>query len=207
MQHYSNDKFKKICKELEELDRQFLIKGVPKEYKEIWTPSNEVKLWQIPRSSAEILKAFALANKSKVILEMGTSAGYSALWLASAASQYGGKVYTIEIAKPKIRMAKKFFKKSGLNQFIKLIEGEIKEVLKKWNKKIDLVFLDADKHNYLNYIKQIEPFLKKGSVVIADNALDFGYLMKDYIDYVSKNPKYFSFLLKIDHGFMISIKL
>ena len=106
-------KILKICDELEKLNETFLIKGVPEEYKEIWVPNNEIKLWQIPRTSAEVLKCFALANKSKVILELGTSAGYSAIWLASAARQFDGKVYTIELAKPKIEMAKNILKKQN----------------------------------------------------------------------------------------------
>ena len=199
--------FLETCVELEKLDETFLIQGVPEEYKEIWVPNNEIKLWQIPRTSAEVLKSFALANKSKVILELGTSAGYSAIWLASAAREFNGKVYTIELTKPKIEMARKYFEKAKLDKFIEQIEGKISEVLEQWNKEIDFVFLDADKQNYLTYIKQFEPFLKKGSVVIADNASDFGHLMKDYLEYVSKSSKYFSFLLNIDHGLMISVKL
>lgn len=199
--------FLKVCEELEKLDETFLIKGVPEEYKEIWVPNNEIKLWQIPRTSAEVLKAFALSNKSKVVLELGTSAGYSALWLASAVKQFDGKVYTIELAKPKIEMAKKYFKKAKLDKYIEQIEGRISDVLGKWNKKVDFVFLDADRQNYLAYVKQFEPFLKSGSIIIADNASDFGHLMKDYLDYVSKSSKYYSFLLNIDHGLMVSIKL
>ena len=143
--------FLKVCEELEKLDETFLIKGVPEEYKEIWVPNNEIKLWQIPRTSAEVLKAFALSNKSKVVLELGTSAGYSALWLASAVRQFDGKVYTIELAKPKIEMARKYFKKTKLDKYIEQIEGKISEVLGKWNKKVDFVFLDADKQNYLAF--------------------------------------------------------
>lgn len=199
--------FLEVCTELEKLDETFLIKGVPDEYKEIWVPNNEIKLWQIPRTSAEVLKSFALANKSKVILELGTSAGYSAIWLASAVRQFDGKVYTVELAKPKIEMARKYFEKAKLDKFIEQIEGKISEVLGQWNKEIDFVFLDADKQNYLMYIKQFEPFLKKGSVIIADNVSDFGHLMKDYLGYVSQNSNYYSFLLKIDHGLMISVKL
>ncbi|MEK7587108.1 MAG: class I SAM-dependent methyltransferase [Patescibacteria group bacterium] len=199
--------FLEVCTELEKLNEIFLIKGVPDEYKEIWVPNNEIKLWQIPRTSAEVLKSFALANKAKVILELGTSAGYSAIWLASATRHFDGKVYTVELAKPKIEMAKKYFEKAKLDKFIEQIEGKISEVLEKWNKEIDLVFLDADKQNYFAYIKQFEPFLKKGSVVIADNVSDFGHLMKDYLEYVSRNPKYYSFLLNIDHGLMISVRL
>lgn len=201
------ENFLKVCRELENLDKTFLIKGVPEEYKDVWVPNNEIRLWQIPRTSAEVLKAFVLANKSKVILELGTSAGYSAIWLASAVRHFGGKVYTVDMAKPKIEIAKKYFKKAGLEKYIKQIVGNASDVLSKWNKKVDLVFLDADKPNYLKYIKQFEPFLKKGSIIIADNTLDFGHLMRDYLKYVSGSPKYYSFLLGIDHGLTVTIKL
>jgi len=199
--------FLKVCEELEKLDKTFLIKGVPEEYKKTCPLINEIKLWQIPRTSAKVLKAFALSNKSKVILELGTSSGYSALWLASATRQFDGKVYTIELAKPKVEIARKYFQKSKLDKYIEQIEGKISEVLEKWNKKVDFVFIDADKKNYLAYTKQFEPFLKSGSIIIADNALDCGHLMKDYLDYVSKSSRYYSFLLNIDNGLMISINL
>jgi len=180
---------------------------VPEEYKNIWVPQNEIRLWSIPRTSAEILKFLVLAKKAKVVLELGTSAGYSTIWLASAVRQFGGKIYTIELAKPKIEMAKQYLNKARLNNYVEQIEGDISEVLDRWDKEIDFIFLDADKQNYLDYLNKIEPFLKKGAILIADNASDFGHLMKDYLEYVSKNPKYFSFLLNIDHGLMISIKL
>lgn len=199
--------FEKVCKELEKLNETFVIKGIPKEYAGVWTPKNEIKLWSVGRTSAQILKSFALAKKPKITLELGTSAGYSTIWLASATRQFGGQIYTIEMARPKIEMAAKYFKKTKLDKYIVQIDGRISDVLKKWNKKLDFVFLDADKKNYLNYIKNIEPFLNKGAIVIADNACNYGYLMKDYLNYVSKSKKYYSFLLNIDHGLMISIKL
>ncbi len=138
---------------------------------------------------------------------MGTSAGYSGMWLASAVEENQGKVYTVELAKPKIDMAAKTFKDSGLENSVQQIEGNVSAVLNNWDKQIDMVFLDADKMNYLSYIKKFEKFLRKGSVVIADNATDFGYLMEDYIEYVSNNQNYHSFLLDIDNGLMVSIRL
>ena len=67
--------------------------------------------------------------------------------------------------------------------------------------------MDADKSNYLNYIKQIEPFLNKGSIIISDNAIDFAKLMKDYLNYVKTNEKYCSYLISLDNGLMVSVKL
>ena len=201
------ENFQKIAKELEALDKTFVIKGMPKEYEGIWTPNNEIRLWSIPRQSAEILRLLVLIKQPKLILELGTSAGYSTIWLASGARHYGGKVYTIELAKPKIEIAKKYFKKAGIAKHIKKIEGKISDVLRDWDKKIDFVFLDADKENYLSYIKQLEPFLNNNAVIVADNASDYKDFMKDYLIYVITSDKYHSYLLNIDHGLMVSVKL
>ena len=67
--------------------------------------------------------------------------------------------------------------------------------------------MDADKSNYLNYIKQIEPFLNKEAIIISDNAIDFAELMKDYLNYVKSNEKYYSYLIPLDNGLMVSVKL
>jgi predicted O-methyltransferase YrrM len=199
--------FEQTCTRLESLDKTFLIEGVPHEYKDVWAPNNEIKLWQIPRTSAEVLRAFALGNKAQTVLELGTSAGYSAIWLASAVEEFGGKVYTVELAKPKIEMAKQSFAEAGLSNSIEQIEGEAGKVLDNWDKEIDIVFLDADKPNYLSYIQKFEKHLKAGSMIIADNATDFADSMQDYLEYVTTSNRYYSFLLNIDHGLMISIKL
>lgn len=202
------DSFLKVSEELEKLNNTFRIEGSPPEYKGVWLPNNEVRLWSIPRSSAELLKLFVLSRKPKTILELGTSAGYSAIWMASALKEWrGGKIYTIELAKPKIDMAREYFRKAKVEDYIIQLQGEISKVLKEWNKKIDFVFMDADKSNYLNYIKQIESHLNDGAVIIADNAIDFKHLMKDYLDYVTKSEKYHSYLIPLDNGLMVSIKI
>ena len=201
------ENFQKIVEELEALDKTFVIKGSPKEYEKIWVPNNEIRLWSIPRQSAEILKSLVLIKQPKLILELGTSAGYSTIWLASGARHYGGKVYTIELTKPKIEIAKKYFQKAGVAENIEQLEGKIFDILSNWDKKIDFVFLDADKGNYISYIKQLEPSLSNNAVIVADNASDYRDLMKDYLIYVTTSGKYHSYLLNIDHGLMISVKL
>ena len=128
--------------------------------------------------------------------------------MASALKQLGkGKIYTIELAKPKIEMAGKYFKKAKVREYISQLEGEISKLLIKWNKKIDFVFMDADKINYLSYIKEIEPFLNKRAIIVADNAINFTDLMKDYLHYVKTSEKYFSYLIPLDNGLMVSVKL
>lgn len=202
-----DDNFERVSKELEQLAQTYSVPKGSKGYEEVWVPGDEVKMWSVPRQSAELLRKYVIDTKAKTILELGTSSGYSTIWLASGAKENGGKVFTIEMAKPKIEIAQKYIKEAGLNDYVEIIEGKIEDALKNWNKQIDFVFLDADKMNYKKYIEQIEPFLNKGAVIIADNAIDFGDLMKDYLEYVKESGKYSSTLLEMDNGLMVSTKL
>jgi len=198
--------FEKTIKELEKLDRKWIIKRIPKEHKDIWTPKNEVKLWSIKRSTAQLLKFLVVATKSKTILELGTSGGYSTLWLAHGAKTNRGKVYTIELFEPKIKLAKKHFKKAMLDDHIIQIPGEIKQELSKWNKKVDFVFMDANKHEYLKYTKMILPHLKKGGIIIADNAINHAHLMKDFLKFIENDKSLENCLVNIDDGLLLATK-
>ena len=67
--------------------------------------------------------------------------------------------------------------------------------------------MDADKSNYLKYIKQMECFLNKESIIISDKTINFAELMKDYLNYAKTSEKYHSYLVSLDNGLMISVKL
>lgn len=197
----------KVLGELERLDREWVVKGVPEAYKMIWVPKNEVRLWSVPRTTGQLLRTLVLAHKPKTILELGTSAGYSTLWLASAAAQYGGAIHTVEATQPKIDMARTYFERSGLSAAIHQIHGMAADVLRDWKAPIDFFFLDADKENYLAYLKAIEKQLRPGALIVADNATDFGPLMTDFLSYLRTNKRYESELIELDHGVFVAVKL
>ncbi|MDP1884456.1 MAG: class I SAM-dependent methyltransferase [Candidatus Moranbacteria bacterium] len=174
-----------------------------------------IKLWSVPRSTAELLEFFTVATKSKKILEIGTSAGYSTLYLAMGATYNKGNVVTLEKLKEKADLAMGNFKKSGLKN-ISLLVGSAEDILKK-NKfgKLDMIFLDADKENYGKYFDLLMPLLKKGGFIVADNVFDYGHMMKDYLDKVlgTKLPnsqsdrRVISYTLPIDNGVIITRKI
>lgn len=195
-----------VTKELEELDKTYSATKGSKGYENVWVPHDEVRLWSIPRKTGQLLRLFVLARRPQTILELGTSAGYSTIWLAAGARECGGKIYTVEMAQPKIEMATKNFERAGVKDQVEQIKGDIKEVLKKWDKPLDLVFLDADKMKYLSYVQQFERHLNRGAIIIADNATNFGNLMKDYLEYVTQNENYISHLVELDNGLMISVR-
>jgi len=202
------DNFKDAVQELEDLNSTYQMPSDTQGYEEVWLPpDNTVRMWSVPRTTAEFLKEFVETHKPGLILELGTSSGYSTLFLAAGARTYGGKVVTIEMAQPKIDIAQKYIDKVGFTEDIEIIQGKINDVLQTWERKIDLVFLDADKLNYLEYIKRIEPYLNEGAVIIADNAIDFGHLMEDYISYMQESEAYTTEMLKLDNGLLISKKV
>jgi len=149
-------------------------------------PGESIGLWSVPCKSAQMLENLAVLTGAKNILEVGTSAGYSALHLAHGASQNHGSVYTIENLAEKIDLAKNNFNTSRLKN-ITLIEGEALSILINWKrkKKLDLVFLDADKENYGKYFDLLVPLLKVGGLIVADNINDYGHMMEDYLQKVS----------------------
>lgn len=202
----SEERFRKVIEEIEKLEQEYEI-PVEDNEAEIWTPDGTIRLWSVPRTSAELLKLLVLTKKPNKVLELGTSAGYSTLWMASALREHNGKIFTIDADPRKIELAKKFFVAAGLDEYIEQIQGKGTDILEKWQEQIDFVFLDADKQNYYSYIKQLEPHLATGALVIADNAKNFADLMADYLEYVSSSEKYYSKLLDIDNGLMLSVKL
>lgn len=197
----------KVFKELEGLEAEWRIDGVPEEYKMIWVPNNEIRLWSVPRSTGELLRALVLAARPKVILELGTSAGYSTIWMATAAQAYGGKIYTVEATKPKIEISSKYFKMAGVTDSIEQIEGMAQDVLEEFDRNIDFLFLDADKPNYYQYLKTIEPRLNKNAMIVADNAMNFGDYMQDFLDYLEKSDNYVAQMIEMDYGVMTALKV
>ncbi|HVA82624.1 MAG TPA: class I SAM-dependent methyltransferase [Candidatus Aquilonibacter sp.] len=194
-----------VFKELERLNSSWAIKekDLNAQERKVWMPNKEMRLWQIPRRTGLFLYWIANQTKSKEILELGTSAGYSGMWQALGAKPNGGVVYTADMSMLKIGMASKNFKAAGVDNIVQL-RGTIAEVLSTWHRPVDLIFLDADKQNYANYLQMALPKLKVGGYVVADNAVDFMELMTGLIDALRDGnvggQKLYSYVLGLDNG-------
>lgn len=173
--------------------------------------NEKIGFWSVPRKSAMVMKRIIELAGYKNVLEVGTSAAFSTIFLANAAKCANGTVHTIELLQPKIDLAKKHISKSGLSN-ITLLEGEASQILSNWKgPKIDLVFLDADKENYGKYLNLLVPIMNKNGMIIADNINDYGHMMEDYLQKVTGthlpksrcDPRVKSFYLAaLDNGLM-----
>lgn len=165
------------------------------------------KYWNITREVGQFLNLLIKDRKYKKVLEIGTSTGYSALWIAEALSHNKGHLYTIEShQKERAKLAKENFKKSGLAAHITLIEGHAPEAIPSSPKHFDLIFLDATKYEYPQYFAVLKNRLKKGGMIIADNAESHKKELKEYRKLLENSPNFENFHLKIGSGLMVSIK-
>jgi caffeoyl-CoA O-methyltransferase len=153
-----------------------------------------------------VLRQLTEAVGAKRVVEIGTSSGYSTMWLAMGARAAGGKVLTHEIDPEKIKIASANFEKAGLDDLITIIEGDAHETLKQHKEPIDVLFLDAEKKGYLDYLEKLLPLVRPGGLILGH---DMHRPMPDprYIEAVTKNPDLdTSFIMMESYGISMTVK-
>ncbi|MFW6326941.1 MAG: O-methyltransferase [Bacteroidota bacterium] len=164
------------------------------------------------------LKMLSRMIQPNLILEIGTYTGYSAICLVSGLKP-GGMLHTIEINDELQHFASKYIKKAGLENKIKQHIGDAKVLISKIPDDIDLVFLDGDKTEYLDYYNAVFEKLKKGGYILADNVLWNGKVIDelkendkftrgilDFNEFVQKDPRVENVVLPLRDGIMICRK-
>ncbi len=163
--------------------------------------------WNVTIEVGQFLNLLIKDRKYKKVLEIGTSTGYSGIFMTEALSQTNGHLWTIESHKKlRTQLAKENFKKSGLSKFATLIEGHAPEDLPKNPKKFDLVFIDATKCEYHLYFEAIKNRVNKGGIIIADNTESHKNELEKYFTAIRKNKDFTSYPLKIGSGLLLSFK-
>ncbi len=163
-------------------------------------------MYNVPRDAGRLLHILVRATRARRILEIGTSNGYSTLWLASAAQYHGGQVTTVERDSNKVNLARKNFKRAGLDRLIDIRIGEANRVLRKLAGEFDFVFFDASKEDQIDNLQLLEPHLAPGALVISDNALTHVAELAAYTAYVRSHPAWESILVPIGNGFEMTYR-
>jgi predicted O-methyltransferase YrrM len=168
---------------------------IPNILRELEQLAKKEHLPSIGPIKGKIISEIIQKYKPTTILEIGTLHGYSAILMTDLLLDYyhDAKLITIEIEKNLADIARKNIGKAGLAHKIEVVCGNALDVIPTLTAyKFDLIFLDAVKSEYLQYLKLIEvnELMKKGSVVIADNVLLYENEMKDYLEYVRNSGRY-----------------
>ncbi len=175
----------------------------------------------LPRMLSGHFQGRVLSMLSKIInpkniLEIGTYTGYSALCLCEG-MQENGQLHTIDIKEELVDFQRKYFEKSGFGNQITPLLGEALDIIPTLDLKFDLVFIDADKENYINYFYLILPKMNKGGIILSDNVLWSGKVLealqpndistKTLIEYnllLKNDPRIETVLLPIRDGLTVS---
>jgi predicted O-methyltransferase YrrM len=145
--------------------------------------------------------------KPNRVLEVGTLIGYSAILMGKELGR-DASLITIEIHSDEARMAEQNINRAQIKPSVKVLVGDAIRVIPMLQGQFDLVFIDAEKKEYIDYLRLVERKLHKGSVIVADNAGIFADQMREYLDYVRSSGKYWSKYVPVEEdGLEVSEKL
>lgn len=181
---------------LETIDAEDRISGMER--------SNRLR--QIPPETGKFLALMAAAAQQGSYLEIGTSAGYSALWISLACELLERRLVTFEVAPHKTKLARQTFKAAGVEKTITLVEGDALEHLHRFND-ISFCFLDAEKEVYGECYEAIIPRLVKGGLLIADNAINHWETLEPMLSRALADPRVDSLILPIGKGELVCRKI
>ncbi len=162
--------------------------------------------WNISREVGEFLSKFIRDNNYKTVLEIGTSTGYSGIWLAKGLCETAGRLYTIEShKKERYQIAQENFKKSGLKNITSIL-GHAPEDLPLEPKFFDMAFFDATKNEHLSYFLSLKDRINPGGAIITDNIDSHRKELADYIAAIEGTPGWESEEIKLGTGLLVSRK-
>ncbi|HIJ70785.1 MAG TPA: hypothetical protein HPP87_05400 [Planctomycetes bacterium] len=141
------------------------------------------------------------------VIEIGTSNGYSGIWICLAFRNTGGRLITYEIDSDRAKLARKNFKRAGVDEIVTLVEGDAHEEVTKLKDPIDILFLDADKQGYMDYLQKLLPLVRSGGLILAHNTSNVRAPMQDYLEVVTTKPGLETiFLHEQDQGMGVTLK-
>ena len=165
------------------------------------------RMLNITRDTGEFLVVLVKAMDARRVLEIGTSNGYSTLWLARAARDVGGAVTTVEVSELKISLAKANFARSGLERFITLVHDNAGNVLARTPEaSVDLLFLDSERPEYPGWWPHLKRVLRPGGLLVVDNATSHAEQMAPFVALVTADPTFTTSLVPVGNGEFLAVK-
>ena len=154
-----------------------------------WMRQYEGNLWNITAEEGAFLRDLMVKVKAQRALELGTSNGYSSLWIALGLRQTGGHLNTVEIDRGRARLAEENFRAAGLDSLITVTVGDALQEIPKVSGPLDFVFIDVWKQGYIPCLKLALPKVRPGGVIVAHNVTNLREELADFIHEVTTNPQ------------------
>ena len=147
------------------------------------------------------------ATLARQVLEIGTSNGYSTLWLAEAARAISGSVTTVEFADYKVGLTLANFSRSGLSPFISLVHDDAGRFLQQSDASAyDLIFLDSERPEYPGWWPQLHRVLRPGGLLVADNATSHVEQIAPFVTLVKADSEFTTCLVPVGNGEFLAVR-
>jgi len=160
----------------------------------------------VPEDDGRILRLLVEALGATKVVEIGTSVGFSGVWIGLGLQATGGKLTTFEIDEGRAARARENFKRAGMENLITIVMGDAHETIKQLKEPIDLLFLDADKEGYLDYLDKLLPLVRPGGLIVAHN-INQRQADPRYIKAITTNPAVETLFLNLQaSGISVTMK-
>jgi predicted O-methyltransferase YrrM len=165
------------------------------------TAERPSKMLNITRDTGEFLAVLVRAASARRVLEIGTSNGYSTLWLASAVQEIGGSVTTVEKSQYKIDLAAKNFARSGLASSIAQVHDDAGRLLERFaDGAFDFIFLDSERPEYTGWWPHLHRVLRAGGLLVVDNATSHPAEVAPFVALVKADDEFITSLVPVGNG-------
>jgi predicted O-methyltransferase YrrM len=164
------------------------------------------KLLNLERDTARLVHILARSSKAKRILEIGTSNGYSTIWLAAAAAENGGQVTSIDQSAEKQAMARENLQRAGLLDSVELLLGKAGTMVRELTGLFDLVLFDADRKGAAANLEALLPQLTPSVLLLADNVLSHPQEIAGYLAAVEKLEEFEHVLVPVGKGLSVAYR-
>ena len=166
------------------------------------------EFWNVPRQTGVMLNMFIKMMNAQNVLEIGTSNGYSGLWLSKALKETGGHLTTIEFYEKRQSVAIENFKICGVKDIISPLQGSAIMILENLppEQKFDFVFIDANKSEYIKYFNLIKPHLTKKCFIAADNILSHAEKVKPFVEAIDADNEFQYEILELPGGLLTAYR-
>jgi predicted O-methyltransferase YrrM len=161
-------------------------------------------MMNVPIEDGRVLRLLTEAIGAKHVVEIGTSNGYSGIWFCLALRTTGGKLTTHDIDEGRAALARENFKRAGVDKIVTLVFGDAHETVKNLKEPIDVLFLDADKPGYIDYLNKLLPLVRPGGLILAHN-VNMGQ-MQDFIKAITTNPNLETVFQGQGQGLSVTLK-
>jgi caffeoyl-CoA O-methyltransferase len=159
------------------------------------------RMESVPIEDGRLLRLLTEAVGAKIAVEIGTSHGYSGLWICMGLQSTGGQLITHEIDPHRASLAREHFEQAGVDKIVTIVEGDAHKEVMKLKEPIDILFIDADKEGYLDYLTKLLPLIRPGGLILSHN-MNFPRPDPAYIKAITTNPNLETIFLHMDSAGM-----